>query len=217
MTIERATAARRVPALAAAVWMAACVGRVAAQTLEITPFAGYESSGSYPLQNPAAVQAMRADAGRTYGFFADYRLMPNVQAEFYWVGNSTTYSRQSTATGQYGEAFRTQIDQYQFGALYHLRDRDHAWRPYLAGSLGFTHDSNGGVTPNRTAFGVGLGGGVKFEPTRHLGLRADARWMPTYGSAGLGTFCDDYSGCYQDTVRNYLQRFNVMMGVVIRP
>jgi hypothetical protein len=41
--------------------------------------------------------------------------------------------------------------------------------------------------------------------------------MPTYGSAGLGTFCDDFSGCYQDTVRNYLQRFNVMMGVVIRP
>jgi hypothetical protein len=174
MTIERATAARRVPALAAAVWMAACVGRVAAQTLEITPFAGYESSGSYPLQNPAAVQAMRADAGRTYGFFADYRLMPNVQAEFYWVGNSTTYSRQSTATGQYGEAFRTQIDQYQFGALYHLRDRDHAWRPYLAGSLGFTHDSNGGVTPNRTAFGVGLvaasssspPGTSDFVPTR---------------------------------------------------
>jgi outer membrane protein with beta-barrel domain len=199
------------------VWLAVSASSVKAQTVEITPFVGYETSGSYPLENPADVQALRADAGRTYGFFADYRLMQNLQGEFYWVGNKTTYSQQSTATGAYSTAFNTRIDQYQFGALYHLRDRDHAWRPYLAGSLGFTHDSNGGVADNRTAFGLGLGGGFKYEPSRHFGVRVDARWMPTYGSSGLGTYCDEFYGCYQDTVANYLQRFNAVMGLVIRP
>jgi hypothetical protein len=203
---------------AAVLWLSGGTLRpLVAQTIEITPFVGYESSGSYPLEDPTAVQSMRADAGRTFGFFADVRLMQNVQGEFYWVGNRTTYSQQSAATGAYGDAFTTRIDQYQFGALYHLRDRDHSWRPYLAGSLGFTHDSNGGTAANRTAFGIGLGGGIKFEPSRHFGLRADARWMPTYGSSGLGLTCDEYYGCYQDTVANYLQRFNAVMGLVIRP
>ena len=115
------------------------------------------------------MRAGRTDSSPTTGSCT------NVQAEFYWVGNSTTYSQQSTTTGQFGQAFNTSINQYQFGALYHLRDRDHAWRPYLAGSLGFTHDANDGVAPNRIAFGVGLGGGVKDEPSRHVGLRDDAR------------------------------------------
>ena len=136
-------------------WVTGSLIPIHAQTIEITPFVGYESSGSYPLQNSTDVQALRADAGRTYGFFADVRLMQNVQGEFYWIGNPTTYSQQSASTGIYGNAFDSRIDQYQFGALYHLRDRDHSWRPYLAGSLGFTHESNGGVAANRTAFGVG--------------------------------------------------------------
>jgi outer membrane protein W len=195
----------------------AAIAPAEAQTIEVTPFVGYESSGSYPLQNPSAVQGLRADANQTHGAFFDYRLMQNVQAEFYWVSNSTTYSQQSADTGQYGEAFKTHIDQYQFGALYHLRDRDNTVRPYLAGSIGFTHDSNDGGAPNRTAPGFGLGGGIKYEPSRHFGLRGDARWMPTYGSAGLGTYCDEFSGCYSATVRNYLQRFNVTIGLIVRP
>jgi hypothetical protein len=201
----------------AVLWLVASTDPTFAQTIEVTPFVGYETSGSYPLANPTDVQALRADAGRTYGFFADVRLMQNLQGEFYWVGNKTTYSQQDASTGAYGNAFNTRIDQYQFGALYHLRDREHVWRPYLAGSLGFTHDSNSGVADNRTAFGLGLGGGFKYEPSRHFGVRVDARWMPTYGSSGLGTYCDEFYGCYPDTVANYLQRFNAVMGLVIRP
>ena len=191
----------------------------AAQTIEVTPFVGFETAGSYPLENPGAVQALRAEAGATHGLFVDYRLMQNVQAEFYWVSNATTYTQQSAATGDYGQPFSTHINQYQFGALYHLRDRDYALRPYIAGSLGFTHDSNDGAMADRTALSFGIGGGVKYEASRHVGFRGDARWLPTYGSSSPATFCDYeyYGGCYQDTTGNYLQRFTMTIGLIIRP
>lgn len=190
---------------------------VSAQTIEITPFAGYETSGSYPLENPIDVQALRADAASTYGFFFDYPIVQNVQAEFMWTHTNTTYSAATTANPDlFSPAFHTSIDQYQFGGLFHLRDREFALRPYVAGSLGFTHDSNEGGTPNRSAFSLSIGGGLEYQPSRYLGFRADARWMPTYGSSFDATYCDFDGFCYPDTVRNFLQRISLTAGVTLR-
>lgn len=202
------------------------------QKIEVTPFVGWETSGSYPVDltaNPSSdVQAFRADANRTFGFTLDYLLGDDFAAEFLWADNATTYSAQSVATGAWTEAFPSHISQYQFGGLYYARDRTKALRPYLVGSLGFTHDGNGGGNAGRTAFGFGVGGGVRYRLASHFALRTEARWMPTYGSSGLGTICDsgyggDYLGygigdyCYNGTVHNYLQRFHFDIGITIRP
>ena len=203
-----------------ALWLAIAViasaGRVCAQTVEVTPFVGYETAGEYPPENPNDIQTLRADAARTHGFFFDYRLLRNVQAEFLWVNNATTYVATPTDPAQAARTFRTSIDQYQVGGLFHLRDRDAAVRPYLAAGLGVTHDSNGGALPNRSAFGFSLGGGLKYEPTRRVGARIDARWMPTYGSSEYGTACDVEGFCYPDNIANYLERVNITAGLVIR-
>lgn len=210
---------RRVLAFVA-VLAASLLGRAlpaSAQTIEITPFAGYETSGSYPLESPTAIQALRADASAMYGFFFDYRVIQNVQAEFLWIHNATTYSASSTDTpDQFAPAFHTAINQFQFGGLFLLRDRQFAFRPYLAGGLGFTHDSNEGAYPDRTAFSFSLGGGLKYQPSSHVGIRADARWIPTYGSSALGTSCDYDGFCYPDTYRNFLQRISLMAGITLR-
>jgi opacity protein-like surface antigen len=187
-----------------------------AQTIEITPFAGYETSGSYPLENPTDVQALRADAASMYGFFFDYRLIQNVQAEFLWIHNATTYSAARENPDQFAPAFHTSIDQFQFGGLFHLRDREYALRPYIAGGVGFTHDSNAGAFPDRSAFSFSLGGGLKYEPSSHFGLRADARWLPTYGSSFLSSYCDYDGFCYPDTYRNFLQRISLTAGITLR-
>lgn len=216
----------------------------AAQRIAVTPFVGWETAGSYPLTDattaqPAGdIQEMRADGGTAFGVAFDYSLTANWRAEFMWTGNPTTYSALSATTGQYSKAFNARIDQYQFGALYFLGEERNALRPFIGASLGFTHDSNGNASPGRTAFGFGLGGGIEYGVSSHVAFRTDARWMPTYGSAGLGTFCDsgyggyggDYGGyggydpygyggggCYQDTIHNYLQRFNFTVGLTIRP
>jgi Outer membrane protein beta-barrel domain len=203
---------------------------VNAQTFEVTPFVGWETSGSYPLENPTDVAALRAGAAKTYGLFVDYSLTENLQAELLWASNPTTYSAQSTATGQYDRSYTTHVDQYQCGALYLLRGKQNSLRPYISGGVGLTHDAASGGNPSRAALGFGLGAGVKYTLSGHLAIRSDVRWMPTYGSSGVGTFCDNYGGyggdygygdygggCYQDTIHNYLQRFNVGIGLTIRP
>jgi len=198
----------------------AVVGRaplVEAQAISVTPYIGYETGGSYPVENPTSVAAYRASAARLFGLFADYAIGSRVQAEFQWGHNPTTYSTQDPVTGLYSEAFSSSIDQYQFGAMYFLRDAGHAWRTYVTASVGLTHDSNGGGNPGRTVGGFGFGVGVIADVTRYVGFRADAHWLPTYGSAGVATACDEFGDCFPMTIHNYLQRFALVAGLVIRP
>ncbi|HVZ24061.1 MAG TPA: hypothetical protein VG871_23470 [Vicinamibacterales bacterium] len=212
---------------------AATAAPAAAQRIEVTPFVGWETAGSYPLPDSTTTQALQADAQATYGFAFDYDIMRNVEAEFLWATNPTTYSAQSAATGAFTQAYKSRIDQYQFGALYLWGDNATPLRPYMVVSMGFTHDGNGDAAPGRSAIAFGAGGGIKYAFSHHVGFRGEARWIPTYGNSSLGTFCDfggdlgygydpygygGYGGgCYQDTVHNFLQRFNFTVGLTIRP
>ena len=85
-----------------------------------------------------------------------------------------------TISGQYTNAYNTDIDQFHFGALYMFRSSDKKLRPYAAAGLGFTHFENSGMNANNTAFSYGVGGGVKYYMSKHIGFRGDARFVPTY-------------------------------------
>src|SRR5262245_32854257 len=64
---------------------------------EITPFVGYETSGSYPLSSHTIgvnVNDLRVNGATSFGTFIDYSLSPNAQAEFMWDRNLTSYSAQ---------------------------------------------------------------------------------------------------------------------------
>jgi len=196
----------------------------AQQRFEATPFVGYETSGSYPV-NPLntvgetlpPVNSLRVNDALAFGTFLDYNVTENTQVEFLWNRNNTSYSARSILTGQYHKAFNTTVDQFQFGGLYMFLNSAHRLRPYFAGGLGFTHDSNGSGTPNRTEFAFNIGGGVKYYLSRHIGLRGDVRYMPTYGSSTNGVYCDPYYGyCYNASIPNYLNRGSFTGGVIFR-
>jgi opacity protein-like surface antigen len=93
---------------------------------------------------------------------------------------------------------------------------DHRLRPYAAGSLGFTHEFNSGGNPTRTDFSYSLGGGMKYELSRHIALRGDARYMPTYANSSLAEYCDPFFGCYTAKVSNYQHRGNFVAGIVFK-
>jgi opacity protein-like surface antigen len=186
---------------------------------EITPFVGYETSGSYPLRSQTIgvnVKDLRVDGATSFGTFIDYSLTPNAQAEFIWDRNLTSYSAQVLAGEPFFKAYDSTIDQYQFGLLYMLLGSDHRLRPYAAGSLGFTHEFNSGGNPTRTDFSYSLGGGVKYELSRHIALRGDARYLPTYANSSLTEYCDPFFGCYTAKVSNYQHRGNFTAGVVFK-
>src|SRR5215470_15681777 len=82
---------------------------------EITPFAGYETSGSYPVTTSFTVDRLRANGNISFGTFLNYSLNSYFEPEFLWVHNPSSFSQRDAVTGIYTKAFNSQIDQYQFG------------------------------------------------------------------------------------------------------
>ena len=184
---------------------------------ELTPFVGYETSGSYPLtSSTVTVNDLRINGATSFGTFIGYSLTTNAQFEFMWDRNLTSYSVQQTPGAAYKKAYDSSVDQYQFGFLYMFLGEERKWRPYFAGSLGFTHEFNSGGNPTRLDFSYGIGGGVKYELARHVSFRGDARYMPTYANSALATYCDPYYGCYNAKVSQYQHRGNFLAGLAFR-
>ncbi|HVH70924.1 MAG TPA: hypothetical protein VNB49_07435 [Candidatus Dormibacteraeota bacterium] len=184
---------------------------------EVTPFVGYETRGSYPL-NPASssvtVNSLRVNGATSLGTFIGYSLTSNSEFEFLWDRNMTSYSVQQTPGAAYQKAYNSDVDQYQFGVLYMFLGDEHKWRPYFAGSLGFTHEFNSGGNPTRLDFSYGIGGGVKYTLTRHFSFRGDARYMPTYANSTQAVYC--YFGCFTAKVSHYQHRGNFLTGLAFR-
>jgi hypothetical protein len=208
---------------AMALFLFTCNVARAQQRLEITPFAGYETSGSYPVNvftNTGGIAVpidnLRVNGSTAYGVFLDYGVTEYFQPEFMWNHNDTSYSAHNILTNSYFNAFHSNIDQFQFGGLFMFLSSEHRLRPYAATSVGFTHDSNNNGNPNRTAFSWSIGGGVKYALGRHIGLRGDARYLPTYGNSGPGTYCDPFFGCYTTTIHNYLNRGSFTGGIIFK-
>jgi hypothetical protein len=209
--------------LAAALFFLTGASAKAQARLELDPFVGYETSGSYPVSIFTStggitipINRLRVNDSLAFGTFVDYNVTENFQAEFMWNRNNTSYSAHNVLTERYFKAFDSTIDQFQFGGLYMFLGSEHKLRPYAAFSVGFTHDSNGGGTPNRTEFSWSVGGGVKYLIGRHFGLRGDLRYLPTYGSSSSGVYCDPFFGCYSTTLHNYLNRGSFVGGIIVK-
>lgn len=201
----------------AALFLLAAISTHAQGRFEIDPFVGYETSGSYPITSTTGnVDQLRLNGSFAFGTFVDYSLTENFQPEFIWNHNNSSYSAQETATGTYFNAFHSNVDQFQFGGIYMFRSSEVKLRPYAGASLGFTHEGNNNGNPDRTAFSWSIGGGVKYELTRHFGLRGDIRYFPTYGSSSQGTYCDPFFGCYPANIHNWLNRANMVGGFVFK-
>lgn len=183
---------------------------------EVTPFFGYETSGSFPVQNSGTVDRVRADSSVSFGVFADRSMTDNFQFEFMWNRNPTSFSEHNFIDDTYTKAFNSNIDQYSFGILYLFRPPEKKLRPYIAAGLGFTHDSNSGVNGSETNFSYSVGGGVKYMVTRHLGVRGDIRFDPTYANTSPATYCDAFDDCFTANQRNFLDRGNFTIGAILR-
>lgn len=206
------------------------------QRWEVSPFAGFETSASYPVEsafgapgsfvpigtaNTSTIDQLRVNSGLSFGAFIDYTVLEDLQLEFLWARNQTTYSQHDFVTGLYTEAYDSNIDQYQFGVLYPFRGSGYyrekkKFVPFVAGGLGFTHESNNNGNPNRTAFAFNLGGGAKYFLSKNFGLRGDIRYMPTYANSSPDYACDLFGNCFYVRSRNFENRANFSGGIVFR-
>jgi len=202
--------------------------------LEISPFAGYETSGSYPVVSAfgtpgssfsfggptSTIDRLRVNGNLSFGGFLDYSVLEYLQLEFMYARNQTTYSQHDFVTGLYTEAYDSNIDQYQFGVLVPFLGsgyfHERKFVPFVAGGLGFTHESNNNGNPNRTAFAFNLGGGAKYFLTKHFGLRGDLRYLPTYANETPGYACNFFGNCFYVHNHNFENRGNFSGGIIFR-
>jgi Outer membrane protein beta-barrel domain len=186
---------------------------------EFTPFVGYETPGSFPLNSTSGtvtINDLRVNGATSFGTFIGYSIWSSLDFEFMWDRNLTSYSEQATPGAPYVKAYNSTVDQYQFGPLFTIFGEEHKLRPYLAGGLGFTHEYNTGGNPARLDFSYSIGGGVKYALTHHLSFRGDARYMPTYANSGLATYCDAFGNCFTAKVSQYQHRGNFLAGLAFR-
>lgn len=153
------------------VWLPGlCAGQV-----EVTPFYGYQFGGDF--EDAETGQRYDLAGGACAGAQLDIQLSEVTQLEFY-------FSRQETELESEGPFptdtfFDLDVDYYHIGGTL-LLSRDE-WQPFVVGTLGATHLSPEPASiGSLTRFSVGLGGGVRYFPTEHLGFYLAGRGLLTF-------------------------------------
>jgi opacity protein-like surface antigen len=167
--------------LAAAAALLAAAAGARAQSVQITPFAGYAFGGS--VRDTALEEKRSFDAALAYGGAIDFRLNEGWQFEL-------LYSRQPTKLGGgLGPSLDVTIERYLAGIQ---EEKGEEGGPRWFGTfwLGATRFIPGvGGFDSETRFGGGVGLGVKTFFAKNVGLRLEARGFYTLVKSDGGTFC----------------------------
>ena len=158
-------------------------GPAHAQRVEVTPFGGYRVGSSIAEVTYGTV--VDDDGGPSLGVIVDVvfdGLSDGLKVEGVFSRERADL-RVRTGLFDPPASVRAEVDQLLVGGIRDLSDG--RVRPFLAGLLGLTRYAIPGDAEVR--FSVGVGTGLKFYPTRHLGLRLDARgYMTVVNLSGSG-------------------------------
>jgi hypothetical protein len=163
-------------------WMvwAACLAaglapRALGDIVQVTPFYGYRFGGEFQDADTGAQLKLRDSP--CWGGVLDVRLSEDTQVEFYYSRQETEL-RQDQGLFAAPTLFDLDVDYYHLGGTYALTYGP--WQPFVVGTLGATH-----LAPeppgldSLTRFSLGFGGGLRFFPTKHLGLYLAGRGLFT--------------------------------------
>jgi opacity protein-like surface antigen len=148
---------------------------------EVTPFGGSRFGGVIDL-NTTNVDYLTIKSGWNYGIMGDYTLfqsVPNFQLEFMYNHQPTDLDAHVVQTGSREFLTSADLDMYQWGFNFAIRDPEKKLVPYFVGGLGFTNFRSGGNLPFDNRFSYNLGVGAKYFFSRHVGVRLEGRWSPT--------------------------------------
>ena len=165
---------------------------------DFTPFAGYRTSMTFPVEpqvtgtNPRVV----LDASPSVGFSFGFRLLPNREedlVEFRWARQDSYVHTEEITPAPPQQ--RVVLNQFHgdFSHEPYIEEWPKWAKPYVLGSIGGTHLSSPTSAISFTRFSFGLGGGIRFYPTRHLGFKIQAEWLPVLASPNVAFVCG--GGC----------------------
>ena len=154
------------------------------ESVEIAPFVGIRTGGSLSGQLDGTPRDFAIESGTSYGGTLDFNLhRGNFKIE-------ALYSRQSTKIEEavllVPGGLDLNVEYLQGGVIQEVgSEKSRFFVSVLAGAtrfapLGFDAE---------TKFSLSLGGGLKFFPARHVGLRFDARAYMTFIKSDTDAFC----------------------------
>ncbi len=194
---------------------------------EVTPFGGTRFGGQITFNPPATytsgtggsqtVDYIGLKSSFDYGVDVDYSIWPSFQAEFMWNRQPTELRAHDAVNGGLTDIGSANLDMYQGGILWEFRGEEAKIKPFVAMGLGFTHFGTGGVLSGMNyRFAYNIGGGVKYEPNSHVGLRLDVRYSPTHTTQQSGYAYDYYYGTVPVTITNKANQGQANVGVIFK-
>lgn len=210
------------PRSLALLFLATCLLLVSPETtaladdlnVEITPFAGYRTGGTFDLEGIAG--SYRIDDSEVFGVLFNLRQTGNTQWEVLYSQQQTTARLRDSTTG--APSVDTDIQVLQIGGTY--QGSGETARPYLALTLGGTHikaTANG--SQSDTFFSGSLGVGLNLLPNKRLGIRLEARVYGTLMDSSTDLFCStgpDANICAVRIEGNLLSQVEAFAGLVFR-
>jgi hypothetical protein len=189
------------------------VPAASAQGFEVTPFIGYRFGNDF--FELLTRRPIDTDGGSTVGVVVNVPTSEDFQVEALYTHQHVHAIVPTVSTGPLPN-FEFDVDHYQGGGL---REYDTGrMRPFLTGTLGLTRYATQGQSEIR--FTLGAGGGVKLFPSRHVGLRLDARTFMTFVDANISLFACSTLGINQGCVigfqTNIVWQAEFTAGMVIK-
>jgi hypothetical protein len=182
---------------------------------EFTPFVGYRSGMSFPIEphvsgtNPSVV----VDANPIYGASFGVRIEGDGLVEIRWARQDSNARSQNVNLPTLPH--RVTLDQVHgdFSREYLVEGWGSWARPFVLIGVGATHISNS-TTSNFTRFSFGIGGGLRFYPTRHFGFKVQAEWVPVLIDPQVAFVCG--AGCIVHAGGSISSQGEVFIGPIVR-
>ena len=181
---------------------------------DFTPFIGYRSSVSFPIEphvsgmNPRIVLDHSASYGASFGV----RLEEDGLVEVRWTRQGSHIQSEDLSPAIPRQ--HVTLDQFHadFSREYIVDDRRPWVRPFALLGVGATHVSS--AAGNFTRFSLGAGGGVRFYPTRHVGFKIQAEWVPVFVDTHVAFVCG--GGCVVHLASSLASQGEVLAGPILR-
>jgi opacity protein-like surface antigen len=196
---------------------ALCVSAAPAQQrFEFQPFVGYKYGGGADVAgNVLGIKRVNIDSSIAYGGTLTFNTSEFTGVEFLWNRQPTNATGALYNGGTYPQRIDVKLDQYHGDFLLSFAGHGSKVEPFVLFGLGATDMHGSGSSTTKFSFGVG--GGVKYFVSRHLGFRLQARYAPTYlYSTSGGVWCNWWGYCWVVPNDHFLQQGDVTTGLILR-
>jgi hypothetical protein len=183
---------------------------------DFCPFIGYRTSMSFPVDPHVAGMNPRVilEASPSYGVSFGVRLKNEDDlVEIRWARQDSHVHAEDITPLPPSQ--RVILDQFHgdFSHDYLVQDWASWARPFVMGSVGATYVSSNTNT-NFTRFSFGIGGGIRFYATRHLGFKIQAEWLPVVVNPNAAFICG--GGCITHVGGMLSSQGEVLVGPIFR-